>query len=325
MTIFIFLSTGGISMNTREEEYILALDKYLSITQASEYLHVTQPTLSIFLSKLEKNAGTMLFERVGKRLIPTQTGQVYIKYARQIMVISKNFELETAALKKEQQGQLCVGCLEKRSHFLMPRLFRQFKELHSNIDAILYNDHLEQLFEALTEGKVDLIYANKDLQFPELNSQPVCSEHLLLVLPANHPAAAYARPVGGCPFPYLDLKHVEKETFYVPDKGYSIRFLIDDAIQYCKANPQTIRPIKAISLGCQMASEGLGISFTTEAYIRTMDYPLPSCYFLTGDLSQKVEWKVFWRKSAVLPRYMLDFIDMLKAEEQKSSVPAPLP
>lgn len=219
------------------------------------------------------------------------------------------------------QGQLRVGCLEKRSHFLMPRLFRQFKELHPNIDAILYNNHLEQLFEALAEGKVDLIYTNKDLHFPELNSEPVRSEHLLLLLPANHPAARYAQPADSCSFPYLDLKHVEKETFFVPYKGYSIRFLIDDAIQYCKASPQTIRPMKTINLGCQMASEGLGISFTTEAYIRNMEYPLPSCYFLTGDLSQKVEWKVYWRKSAVLPQYMLDFIDILKEEEQQSPVP----
>lgn len=304
-------------MNIREEEYILALDKYRSITQAAENLHVTQPTLSIFLAKLENQVGMPLFERVGKRLLPTQAGQVYLKYAHQICTISKDFELEMAALKKEQQGQLYIGCLEKRSAFLMPRLFSRFRKTHPGIDVILYNDHLEELFLALADGKVDLLYVNQSLSFPDLCTKLVRRDHLLLAIPQDHPAASHATPVPGSSFPYLDLKYVEEEAFFVPRKGYSVRFLVEDAIRYCAVRPQTVRPMATINLGCQMAAEGLGISFTTETYLGNPDDSLPLCYFLTGDLSRLVEWNIFWRKSAVLPQYMLDFMDMLMEAEQK--------
>ncbi len=304
-------------MNTREEEYILALDKYRSITQAAENLHVTQPTLSIFLSKLENQVGMPLFERVGKRLLPTQAGQVYLKYARQICTVSKDFELEMAALKKEQQGQLYIGCLEKRSSFLMPRLFSRFQKTHPGIDVFLYNDHLKELFQALAEGSVDLLYVNQALPFPDLNARLVRRDHLLLALPKEHPAASRAKPAPGYPFPYLDLNHVAQETFYVPRKGYSVRFLVEDAIRYCAVRPQAVRPMATIELGCQMAAEGLGISFTTETYLGNPDDSLPLRYFLTGDVSRLVEWNIFWRKSAVLPQYMLDFMDMLMEAEHK--------
>lgn len=46
-------------MNTREQEYMLALDKTRSITRAAEQLHVTQPTLSLFLTNLEKRLGPL--------------------------------------------------------------------------------------------------------------------------------------------------------------------------------------------------------------------------------------------------------------------------
>lgn len=62
-------------MNTREQEYMLALDKTRSITRAAEQLHVTQPTLSLFLTNLEKRLGTPLFHRLGKKLVPTQVGE----------------------------------------------------------------------------------------------------------------------------------------------------------------------------------------------------------------------------------------------------------
>ncbi len=55
-------------MNTREQEYMLALDKTRSITRAAEQLHVTQPTLSLFLTNLEKRLGTPLFHRLGKKI-----------------------------------------------------------------------------------------------------------------------------------------------------------------------------------------------------------------------------------------------------------------
>lgn len=305
-------------MNIREEEYILALDKYRSITQAAEYLHVTQPAISIFLSKLEKRLGMTLFERIGKKLVPTQAGQVYLKYAHQVIALNSDFELESAALKKEQRGELHIGCLQKRSYFLMPKLFRRFKETHPGIDVILYNDHPEELFQTLLDGHVDLIYTNQDLHLSELNAQFVRNDHLLLVVPEGHPAIAHAKPIDDEPFPYLSLSHVEHETFYVLRKGYSVRLLIDDAIRYSHIHPQTLRPLDTIELGCQMAAEGLGVSFTNHSYIRNLEDSSPCRYFLTGDLSHKIEWKIFWRKSTVLPQYMMDFMEMLKEIEQET-------
>ena len=58
-------------MDLREQEYVVALAKHQSITRAAEELYISQPTLSIFLNRLEERMGVPLFDRVGKRLVPT--------------------------------------------------------------------------------------------------------------------------------------------------------------------------------------------------------------------------------------------------------------
>ena len=85
-------------MNTREQEYMLALDKTRSITRAAEQLHVTQPTLSLFLTNLEKRLGTPLFHRLGKKLVPTQVGEAYLRRAQQIVALKYDFEMEMSDL-----------------------------------------------------------------------------------------------------------------------------------------------------------------------------------------------------------------------------------
>ena len=115
-------------MNTREQEYMLALDKTRSITRAAEQLHVTQPTLSLFLTNLEKRLGTPLFHRLGKKLVPTQVGEAYLRRAQQIVALKYDFEMEMSDLTSGRQGTLHVGGLRKGNLFLMPRLVWTIRE-----------------------------------------------------------------------------------------------------------------------------------------------------------------------------------------------------
>lgn len=302
-------------MNTKDEEYIITLDNCRSITQAADKLHITQPALSIFLSRMEANLDMVLFERMGKRLIPTPAGNAYLKYAHQVMALKRDFEQETLALKKAQQGVIHVGCLEKRAHILMPKLIRRFQDLYPNIHVILHIDHLKEVYQQLLDGDTDLIYVNQDLHMQELNSRFIRRDHLLLLLSKEHPAAVFAKPLEGADFPYLDLKHLEQETFYLLSPGHSIRYLSDDALQHCHVRPQRIQTTATIDLGCQMASEGLGAAFTTEAYLQSLVCAAPFRCFLTGDLSTTANWKVLWRKSTVLSPYMEHFIRLLNEME----------
>ena len=252
-------------MNTREQEYMLALDKTRSITRAAEQLHVTQPTLSLFLTNLEKRLGTPLFHRLGKKLVPTQVGEAYLRRAQQIVALKYDFEMEMSDLTSGRQGTLHVGGLRKGNLFLMPRLIRRFRMDYPGVDVILHEDTAENLEHALCAGELDLIYINQPPTHSGLHVEHVRQDHMLMVLPADHPAVRRGRWLEGCHYPYLDLHHVEQEAFYMLEEGRSVRVVADAALRYAGVEPRKIYLVSNIELGCQMAAEGLGVAFTMES------------------------------------------------------------
>ncbi len=291
---------------------MLALDKTRSITRAAEQLHVTQPTLSLFLTNLEKRLGTPLFHRLGKKLVPTQVGEAYLRRAQQIVALKYDFEMEMNDLISGRQGKLYVGGLRKGNLFLMPRLIRRFRMDYPGVDIILHEDNAENLEDALCAGELDLIYVNQPPTHSGLHVEQVRQDHMLMVLPADHPAAKRSRWLKGCHYPYLDLHYVEQEAFYMMEEGRTVRTVADEALHYAGVTPRKIYLISNIELGCQMAAEGLGVAFTMESYRREFDYPHPVSYFRVGDPKFSLSWYLMWRKDAFRSTYMDEFIQLLK-------------
>ena len=86
-------------MELRHLRYFTALADCLNFTRAAERVHVTQSTLSHQIRQLEDEVGRPLFERVGKRVVLTDAGELFQSYALR-------------ALKEVDQGS---GCCAKRA------------------------------------------------------------------------------------------------------------------------------------------------------------------------------------------------------------------
>ena len=98
-------------MNLKEQQYIVTLANYGNMTQAAKKLGVTQPALSSYLSSVENGLGFPLFERTGRRLIPTYLGEVYLEKARKILALGEEFQQQVGQVISGYQGRLRVGRL----------------------------------------------------------------------------------------------------------------------------------------------------------------------------------------------------------------------
>ena len=104
-------------MDLREQEYVVALARHQSITKAAEELYISQPTLSIFLNRLEERMGVPLFDRVGKRLVPTCAGALYVRSAREMLAIQNEFRGELNDMIQGSAGRLRLGLHLRRSRY----------------------------------------------------------------------------------------------------------------------------------------------------------------------------------------------------------------
>ena len=83
----------------KEQRYIIEIAKVQGVAKAAENLFISQPALSKFLTRTEEMYGVQLFERIGKKMIPTYAGKQYLEYAKQIIKLDQDFRNQIADIK----------------------------------------------------------------------------------------------------------------------------------------------------------------------------------------------------------------------------------
>ncbi len=301
-------------MNLREQEYVLAIANYQSLKGAAEFLNVSPPTLSVFLSTLEHSLGVPLFNRFGKKFVPTEVGEIYIRYAREMCFLNRQWEARLDSIKHGERGALRLGLHPRRTIDLLPAALREVTLLHPGIDVKLYEGSSEELFHLLLEGEVDLIINNQSHPSPVLDFIPFYRDRLVAVLSPSHPLADKGISLPNSTLPWLDLALLAGETFILQLPEQSIRVYTDQALDYAGVHPLHHYTVENLESAAQMAAEGLGVAFNFLGYIQHFSYHKPIRYFLTGDPNAFIDYYIVRRKDAYLAPYVADFIEILQEQ-----------
>ena len=139
-------------MDLREQEYVTVLAKHGNITKAAEELYVSQPTLSIFLKRLEERMGIKLFQYIGKKMVLTQAGELYVKRAKELLIIQNQFLGELSDLVAGYTGRIRIGTHIRRTSFFIPELLVKFEKSYPNIEIICSEISSEEMEKMLLEG-----------------------------------------------------------------------------------------------------------------------------------------------------------------------------
>ena len=299
-------------MNLREQEYVVAIAQYGSISKAADALFISQPTLSIFLSRLEDRIGTPLFEKIGKRLIPTAAGELYVRKAKEMLVIQDQFHGELFDLISCSYGRLRLGIHSRRSSHLLPKVMVRFRREYPHVDVSVMETASHTMEQELLEGNLDLILSNRFFQTDKLQLVPIYKDKLVVALSASHPACKKAVMLPGHNRAWLDLKELKDGYFILQNPHQSTRKFADQALLYSGVTPRQVFYIENMETAAQMAAEGLGAAFNVESYARYFSYEKPVYFFEAGDPDFSVQISIAYRKEFHVPRYMESFIQLIQ-------------
>lgn len=303
-------------MDLKEQEYVVAIAKHGSITKAADELFITQPTLSIFINRLEARMGIRLFDRIGKQFIPTYAGEIYLKKARELLVIQNEFQAELSDLIAGYTGRLRFGLHSRRSTYLLPGMLKEFHDRYPQIEVLLTEDGSKSLEAKLLSGDLDLILTNRFFDKEKLEIIPVYDDRLIMSVSPDHPACAKAKPLPGHPYPWLDLKYVAEERFILQTPAQSIRTFTDAALAYAGITTSRTFIIENMETATQMAAEGYGVAFNYESYIKYFHYHKPVSCFEIGFSNFCFPISIAYRKGSYLPAYASDFIGLVEKQFQ---------
>ena len=136
-------------------EYIVAVDTYRSFVAAADRCHVTQPTLSMQIQKLEESLGARIFNRSRQPVVPTELGVEIIRQARVVLNESRKIN-ELVQLKQgELAGELRIGVIPTIAPYLLPRVLGGFMAKFPKLQLQIWEYTTDKIIEQLKLGLLD--------------------------------------------------------------------------------------------------------------------------------------------------------------------------
>ncbi|MBL8437886.1 MAG: hydrogen peroxide-inducible genes activator [Zoogloeaceae bacterium] len=179
-------------MTLTDLRYLVALARERHFGRAAEKCHVSQPTLSVAIKKVEDELGVVLFERSATEVKITETGRRVVNQAEKVLVEAAQIKEIAAAGKDPLAGPLRLGVIYTIGPYLLPKLIPKVHELAPRMPLVIQENYTARLAEALKRGELDVIIISLPFEEPGVVVQPVYDEPFRVVLPADHPWTSQA-------------------------------------------------------------------------------------------------------------------------------------
>lgn len=174
-------------MNLRDLEYLTALERHGSFRAAAASCHVSQPTLSVQIRKLENELAVPLIDRASTPTTLTPVGRQIVERAR-IMLAEAQAIREIARSSLGHQHSLRLGVFPTLGPYLLPRVLPTLRNKLPGIEILLTEERTSTLLSMLSAGSLDAALIAEEVTDPLLHSEPLFREDFVLALPESHPS-----------------------------------------------------------------------------------------------------------------------------------------
>jgi LysR family hydrogen peroxide-inducible transcriptional activator len=174
-------------MNIQQLEYIVALDDYRHFVDAAESCHITQPTLTMQIKKMEDEIGIQIFNRGKKPIEPTLAGEEVIIRARQILRGITGLRNFVSNEQKSIEGEYRLGIIPTLAPYLIPRFLPQFINENPKTHLRIIEMESEQLLKAIHNDRIDIGLMVTPADERQIKEIPLFYEPFLFYAPYDHP------------------------------------------------------------------------------------------------------------------------------------------
>jgi len=242
-------------MEIHQLRYFCAVARSGSFTKAAVHEGIAQPSLSQQISKLERDLGSQLFDRLGRGVKLTEFGRALLPQAVDILRQVNNARNALESLRLSVAGRLAIGCIPTITpYFLAPRL-RDFADRYPDVDLRLVEDITPNLVELLQSGEIDLAVVSPPVHNPDIVSSDLFREPIVVAVGKNHRLASET-----C----VSLPELRDEKMLLLKEGHCFR---DNALTVCnraRANFVSIFETNQFSSILPLVAAGFGISLAPQ-------------------------------------------------------------
>ena len=208
-------------MTLTELKYIVAVAREKHFGRGAEACHVSQPTLSVAVKKLEEELQVKLFERNANEITVTPLGLEIVRQAQSVLEQADSIREIAKRGKDPLAGALRLGIIYTIGPYLLPDLVRQAITLSPQMPLMLQENFTVKLLEELRTGEIDCAILAEPFPDTNLAIAPLYDEPFVAAVPSTHPLAARSS---------ITAEELKQETMLLLGNGHCFR---DHVLEVC--------------------------------------------------------------------------------------------
>jgi LysR family transcriptional regulator, hydrogen peroxide-inducible genes activator len=209
------------AMTLTELKYIVAVAREKHFGKGADACHVSQPTLSVAIKKLEEELQVKLFERNASEITVTPLGEEIVRQAQSVLEQAENIREIAKRGKDPLAGALRLGVIYTIGPYLLPDLVRQAIARTPQMPLMLQENFTVKLLEELRNGEIDCAILAEPFPDANLAIAPLYDEPFMAAVPNTHALASRSS---------ITSEEIKKETMLLLGNGHCFR---DHVLEVC--------------------------------------------------------------------------------------------
>ena len=289
-------------MELHQLRYLLAVARTGNFSRAAEQCHVSQPSLSQQIAKLESELGESLFSRLKRRAVLTVAGEALLQRATRILAEVDAAHRDVADAAQQVRGRVRVGVLPTIAPYLLPRVLALTARECPEMEVRLHETTTAQLLGSAAACEIDLAILSLPIDDARFILEPLFDEELLLAVPPRHPLTKRKR---------IHVADLESERFILMEEGHCLG---DQSLSFCHRHdlhPQVAFRSAQLETIQALVASGVGISLIPKLAISARRSGGP-VYLSLAPPRPKRTIAVLWRKEHHHSRAAREFLRLLR-------------
>ena len=299
-----------MNITFRQMRLFLALADTLSVTKASQKMHITQPTASRHLKEITENLGLPLFEVISKKIHLTALGKELAKTARNMTGQWEAFEQHAAQMKGLTKGNLRVAVVSTAKYFI-PKLLGSFCSKYPEVDISLEILNRDGVIKRVEENSDDLYVMSRPPLHIDLEDQILMPNPLCMIAYKDHPLATKKN---------LKLQDLKHERFILRELGSGTRMSSDIHFKQKKFTPSLLLELGSNEAIKNAVASHLGVAVISIHALDELDYDKKISVLKLQDFPINSQWHLVYLRGKQLSPIAKAFHNHLIKEAKKLSL-----
>jgi LysR family hydrogen peroxide-inducible transcriptional activator len=240
-------------MTLTEFRYVVELARVKHFGKAAKACHVSQPTLSVAINKLEVELGLAIFERDRGEVRITEIGEQIVKQAQRALEEVALVKDIAQAGKSQLNTPLRVGSIYTVAPYLFPHLIPKLKKIAPQMPLFIQEDFTANLQVKLQQGELDAIFISLPFTGAGIVTKVLFEEPFVALMRKDHPLAKQAS---------VSVTDLAAEELLLLGKGHCFREQVTEACPHCYQTSGSQRMMEGSSLETlrHMVASGMGMT-----------------------------------------------------------------